>query len=125
MRVSLERTEKTPPASGLMTMEERRRILRVWGVGNGGEGLLPAVGDVDGEGPGFGEVGGLVGAALARQIAELAGEFIREVKGVAVEGARGGVHPDFWWSWGCGDDLAEEECGLMRESKICWRFSGV
>jgi len=36
--------------------------VRGW---DGGQGLFPAVGYVDGEGPGFGEVGGFVGAALA------------------------------------------------------------
>jgi hypothetical protein len=85
-----------------MVMEVRRRILRVRGVGVA----------VDGEGPGFGLVGGFVRAALGGQVAAFAGEFVlRKVEGVAVEGAGGGVHPDGRRCGRSGDDLAEEEGG--------------
>src|SRR5947209_8177871 len=58
----------------------------------GTEGLLPTGGDVDGEGPGFGEVGGFACSALGGQVAEFAGELVlRPIEGVAVVGGGGGV----------------------------------
>ena len=86
----------------------------MWGFDRG-EGGFPAVDDVCGEGPGFGEQAGLVDAAggvLCGKVGGDAGEFVVGLgEGVAVVSGAGGVEPEARRCGRGGDETAEEKRG--------------